>query len=370
MRRRWSLAIVLVLAGFLPASAPAAELDKIQSLAERGRTEEALSKLDALLIGDPSQLEARFLRGVLLAELGRNSEAERAFQMLIQEHPERPEPTNNLAVLQALGGRPATAIVTLEALVDRFPTYVTAARNLATIRRGSGGGFDPLSPEAARMPLALTAQLGSYPAAPSAAGPAPAGSPAEPPAAPDAPPEARARPAAVVPAPEPEAASPTTAPEPRAQPVGTAPEAEPAPAPVAVSEPEAAAPEPTAAAATPPAATDLRAQLEPVVAAWAEAWSQQRVRDYLGFYAGDFQPEGFASRDAWESTRRQRVAAPSFIEVEIDLDSMTVRETGPDGAEVTFVQRYRSDRFGDTVEKTLGFVRRDGAWRIRSESSR
>jgi hypothetical protein len=68
--------------------------------------------------------------------------------------------------------------------------------------------------------------------------------------------------------------------------------------------------------------------------------------------------------------RRQRVAAPSFIEVEIDPATMTVRETVPDEASVTFTQRYRSDRFSDTVEKTLDLVREAGAWRIRRELSR
>ena len=84
---------------------------------------------------------------------------------------------------------------------------------------------------------------------------------------------------------------------------------------------------------------------------------------------GEFQPVGHASRDAWEAVRRQRVAAPSFIEVSIDLDSMDIQRPGPDEASATFVQSYRSDRYGDTVRKTLGFARRGGEWRILSEVS-
>lgn len=81
-------------------------------------------------------------------------------------------------------------------------------------------------------------------------------------------------------------------------------------------------------------------------------------------------PVGFSSRSSWEASRRQRVAPPSFIELKIDLESMIVRQVGTDAASVSFVQLYRSDRYSDTVQTTLGLVRQAGDWKIASETSR
>jgi tetratricopeptide (TPR) repeat protein len=362
------------------ATASSAELEQIHALADRGRTEEALRRLDGLRLGESQQLEGRLLRGVLLAELGRNSEAERAFRLLSRDSPDRPEPVHNLAVLQAMGGRPATAIIALEDLLDRYPGYDQAARNLERIRRGAAGGsFDPLSGGSARVALALTSRLGAFPSPAPAEPPTPALAPptsavTPPEMASPSLPEGVTEPAAAVLEPAPEPAPEATHPAHERQPAESQPpEPQPVelePMPVAVADPEVTAVEPEAPVAdTPPTEGDLGAEIESVVAAWAEAWSQQRLREYLAFYASDFQATAFASREAWESTRRQRLATPSFIEVEIDLDSMTVREVGPSEVAATFVQSYRSDRHSDTVEKTLVFVRQDGAWRIRNETS-
>lgn len=399
MRGRTVLLVVLLAWGAL-ASAPAraGELDKVQALAEGGRTEDALRRLEGLLVDRPFHLEGQFLRGVLLAELGRNADAERAFRVL-KDRFDRPELDHNLAVLQAWSGRPATAIKALSEILAAYPGYETAARNLDNIRRTTGGGeFDPLSADASRMRLTLTPRLRDFPGATTAQAqamaPAQALPPptAEPPVAPVAtapaaakvepevqPSELELQPIApglqpIAPRRQPIAAR--TEPQPAAadsEPAGSAPvpavpPVEPAapPAPVAVDPGPAADPSPVEAA---PPAMDPSGEVRATISAWAAAWSQQRVKEYLAFYAAEFQPAGYASRAAWEAVRRQRVAAPRFIEVEIELDSMTVRRTGADAASVTFVQHYRSDRYGDTVRKTLDLVREDGAWRIRSENS-
>lgn len=315
-------------------AAQPAELDKIKALADASRTEKALRRLEKLLTGKPEDFPGRLFEGVLLLELGRAAAAEETFEQLRGQSPERPEPANNLAVLQAASGRRESAIAVLEEVVSRYPTYETAARNLASLRGAPAGEGLETPRDATQVQLVLTAEPESH------AGTLP---------------RRRFAPAAVPAGPEVSApAVPVQQPEVRP----------------AAPEVPAAAPKLEPAVAAAPTAVDVRAELLEVIKAWAAAWSQQRVREYLAFYAADFLPTGFASRQAWETARRQRVAAPSFIEVEIDLESMTVRETGPGAASATFVQRYRSDRYTDTVEKTLGLVREDGAWKIRRETSR
>ncbi len=104
-----------------------------------------------------------------------------------------------------------------------------------------------------------------------------------------------------------------------------------------------------------------------VVEDWAAAWSGQRADDYLGFYARSFQPPGDLSRPEWEGRRRERLAAPEWIEVKVAI--LDVRaET--DRGEVELMQSYASGRFSDTVIKTLALVREDGLWKIERETVR
>ncbi len=87
----------------------------------------------------------------------------------------------------------------------------------------------------------------------------------------------------------------------------------------------------------------MTTDLAEVVESWARAWSEQRVEDYLGFYADEFLPSGGMSRPDWESRRRQRLEAPEFINVEVAiLDSVT---EAADRARVTFLQAYESNTY-------------------------
>ncbi len=100
------------------------------------------------------------------------------------------------------------------------------------------------------------------------------------------------------------------------------------------------------------------------VRAWAKAWSEQRVDNYLSFYSFDFVPPDGASREVWAAQRRARLEAPRSIEVTLDQISPMV--VG-DRATVSFVQSYDADSFDDVVEKTLVLERTDGLWRIVEE---
>lgn len=103
-----------------------------------------------------------------------------------------------------------------------------------------------------------------------------------------------------------------------------------------------------------------------LVEAWAAAWSEQRVGDYLFFYARAFRPSGGGSRSDWAELRRRRLEAPSFISVEVA--DLAVDIDGPERARVVFEQSYRSDSYQDRVRKSLELVREDGLWKILSEA--
>jgi hypothetical protein len=127
-------------------------------------------------------------------------------------------------------------------------------------------------------------------------------------------------------------------------------------------EPEVEESAPTVAAAS----LDL-SRVEPAVLAWANAWSGQRVDDYLEFYANEFVPPDRLSRDEWETQRFTRLRKPAWIKIE--LGDFRQRSIGRDRVSVTFSQAYSSDTFSDTVDKTLELVWEEGAWKIAKEDS-
>jgi uncharacterized protein (TIGR02266 family) len=113
--------------------------------------------------------------------------------------------------------------------------------------------------------------------------------------------------------------------------------------------------------------TSSAAELDPlaVVSAWARAWSQGRVDDYLGFYADSFVPPGGVSRGEWEARRRSRVAGQSGISVQVLMAELERPREGE--AVVRFVQSYRSERYADRVRKILRLVRENGRWKVVAE---
>ena len=105
-----------------------------------------------------------------------------------------------------------------------------------------------------------------------------------------------------------------------------------------------------------------------MVAAWANAWTDQDVERYLSYYSSEFTPNGGLTRDQWAAQRRQRVAAPQFLKVSVtNLDAERLDQRH---ARAQFTQNYRSDRFGDLVDKTLDLVWEDERWKIAREFAR
>ena len=156
-----------------------------------------------------------------------------------------------------------------------------------------------------------------------------------------------------------------------------APSQPPAAAAVRVRAPVVSAPEPPRVKVRMPAALagEAAAPAEPeipatdaainAVRAWAAAWSDQRVADYLSFYASSFRPADGLDRAAWEAQRQQRLSQPRYIKVTIT--SLTGELVDDGTVRATFRQEYESDSYADSVTKLLTLAEENGAWRIIDE---
>ena len=101
--------------------------------------------------------------------------------------------------------------------------------------------------------------------------------------------------------------------------------------------------------------------------AWARAWSEQSVGDYLAAYSLAFQPPRGLGRGEWEAQRSARISKPRHIRV--DVTELEADVLGPAQARVAFLQRYESDTYRDTVRKTVELALESGRWKILAERS-
>jgi len=175
--------------------------------------------------------------------------------------------------------------------------------------------------------------------------------------------QASAKPAAAEPpAAKPVAPAPTKPVVVAAAPVAPAP---PPPAPAAkpaVTPPPPVAPPVVAAA---PAADGSR-EVELAVRAWARAWADKNMAQYLAAYGKDFQTPGQVARSAWEEDRRLRITSKSRIAVNLLELQVTVKGNH---AVAKFRQDYKADTLAVLSRKTLELVKTGDRWLIVKEYS-
>ena len=97
---------------------------------------------------------------------------------------------------------------------------------------------------------------------------------------------------------------------------------------------------------------------------WASAWSARDVAAYLSHYSSDFKPRDGLSLTEWREQRHGRLRWREFIIVEVSQYRIKVER---ERATVNFVQYYKSDRFEDTINKTLIFSKQNDQWLITEE---
>lgn len=390
-RRLRRLLLPLLIAALGSASARADEAADIARLAQAGKGEEALKRLDAVLGRQPADIQMRFMKGVMLSET-RPAEAIAIFTRLTQDYPKLPEPYNNLAVLYAAAGQYEKARTALDKAMRTSPAYATAFDNLGDVHaRLASQAYDKALQidSGATVPttrLALVRSLGVPAGQPALVAVAPLPPPK--PVAPApvvvaaAPPPVVAEPARPIKMTQPAVAEPpkTVVDEPRV--ARAAPQAEQK---VAAAKPELAKAEPTKRPPAPVeqrqvrlvkaekpdpkvrAAQEAAAEKDAVlnaVESWARAWSAQDVPAYLAHYAGDFAPPGGLTRKAWMEERQARITGKGRIKVSIDKPQVS---TEGNTATVRFHQSYVSDRLSASSRKTLELERQRGKWLIRQE---
>ena len=347
-----ALARCLVLAaGLCAAVAHADDYSEVGQLLREGKLIEAQARVERYLAVKPRDAQMRLYKGVIQRESGRNADAIATFTRLAEDHPELPEPHNNLAVIYAAQGQYDKARLALEKALHTHPSYATAHDNLGDIyaQLASQAYSRALQLDGSTPPpavkLAVIRELGTKPGTPPRVLQASAK-----PAAPEQP---AAKPAAVAtPAPP----KPVVA---AAAPAATPPV--PAAKPVAAPPPAAAVP-----AATPAAAGDGSREVEQAVRAWARAWADRNMAQYLGAYSKDFQTPGNVPRSAWEEDRRLRITSKSRISVNLLELQVTVKGNH---AVAKFRQDYKADTLAVLSRKTLELVKTGERWLIAKEYS-
>ena len=311
------------------------ELQDANKLFKQGLHAQAMEKVNAFLVTKPKDAQARFLKGLILAEQGNTADAITVFTRLTEDYPELPEPYNNVAVLYAGQGEYEKAKNALEMAIRTNPTYATAHENLGDIyAKMASQAYDRAlqleknnSNANTQTKLALIRELFSKN------------------------PRTATKPtvtAAIDPA------SATTAAASATPAVASAPvviQAVPAKPPVTVT-----------AVSADPTAEVLSNTKE-----WAAAWSAKNSKKYLTFYAKEFKTPDGSSRSAWEAQRKQRIAAPKSIHVEVRDAKAKVADDKH--VSVSFKQTYRASHLNVVSSKTLNWVKADGQWLIVEERS-
>lgn len=372
VKHLWFAAGFFIAALAAPLSVSANALAEAEQQLANGDIEAALQTVERALADDPTNADGRFLQGIALANLGRADDAIEVFRDLTQDYREIPEPYNNLAVLLAQKGDFNGARDALEAAVEQHPNYTAAWENLADIYSILATiAYETVlqqEPTNAIAQYRLAQMSGS---AQAQATPQPKPAPAAEVAA-ESVAEAVVETAAIEPvAPEETAFDIVAAEEPledkAEEAIATVVEPAPEPEPAVVRKPVS---DTLIAGASVALSTPLNAQQQPVmnaVTSWAEKWAGQDVDGYLASYSPNYEPQADKSRDEWIAQRKARLSAPGKISIDISQPSVLMLDDQL--ATVKFLQKYRSDKYQDTVRKTLLLERSGDTWLIVREQS-
>ncbi len=326
--RALSIRLLLLATLILSCSVNADDLKDIAQQASQGQQSAALDRINNHITANPNDVQALFMRGVMLAEQGKKDDAIKAFSDITQRFPGLPEPYNNLAVLYADQGQFDKAKQALESAIKTHPSYATAHENLGDIYAkmaseayGKALQLDT-SNARAQNKLLLIKDLFSVSGK---SGLAVAAKPAN---------------------------NNTTL--------------------SATHESNATtkAPEPTKGNNKPETSETASNDSQSVVNAvnkWAAAWSNKNVDAYLEAYAESFKTPDGVSRKAWEETRRERIN--KNVKIEITISKINVHMDDNAHAKASFKQNYHSGSLAQKTSKTLMFVLSNGKWLIEQEKA-
>jgi tetratricopeptide (TPR) repeat protein len=315
-----SYALLISLASIPPLYAE--DLKEIAAQSSQGQHSAAMERINNHIKAHPNDVQALFMRAVMLAEQNRKDDAIRAFTEITEKFPALPEPYNNLAVLFADQGQFDKAKKSLENAIKTHPSYATAHENLgdiyakmATEAYGKALQLDNTN-ASAQNKLALIKDLFS----------------------------ATNKPLQMA------SAKPTTTPAVNPPPTNNVTK----PEPVATNK----APEISEAA------TENK-RIADSVNQWAKAWSSKDIDGYLSSYAQSFKTPDGLSREAWEEMRKSRINKPEKISVSIN--NLSVEIIDGTHARAKFKQDYRAGSLIAKTPKTLDLVKSGQRWLIEQE---
>ncbi|MFC3105641.1 L,D-transpeptidase Cds6 family protein [Salinisphaera aquimarina] len=302
-----------------------ADLGSARDALAAGNYSDAITDLDQVLEKSPKNEEARFLKGLAFARSGDTDSALKVFNALVEDQPDMAEAWNNLGVLRARDGDLTGARDALQQATRIDPQHGPAQENLGDIyvalarnAYSRAGELESDNALARAKSQQLAAFIGSGQGSDQGSdqGNAQGGAQTA---------SAQASSGASTPPPVPNV---TRGAQGQAM--------------VDTSTPQAA------------------------LQTWSQAWSDQDVGAYLAMYSDAFVPDDGASRSAWAAQRRQRVSAPSRIEVTISDVQVTRRG---EQALLRFSQRYRSNTYQDREHKALLMGEGADGWQILREGS-
>ena len=395
-----SIVLIALLLSIGMTAAQATNKKEVFALIKNGQLGDANTQMEKLLTDNPQDPELLFAKGLLAEKQGNKKDAIAIYQGLTRTHPGILAPYNNLALLHAEAGNYEAAIGILESALVAKPDTAIAYRNLTTIfaRMASEAYRKALNSESSNTPLALTSIDTIQPSI------------SQPPAivasvenfvneslrsenpetesnqtenvvaATDTNSDlaesanvsvlenANENSTLVTPTVEEvELVQSSTNPDDNAvtatQDTETkidSSESEMIPEPIIVSAS-------TDTALAKQAVENNAAQKQALInhiKSWAKAWSDRDVDNYLSHYSNDFSPRDNLSFEEWKKQRHGRLRWRKFIIVKPSKYSINV---DGDTATVNFSQYYKSDRFEDTIRKTMKLVKENGRWLITKE---
>jgi len=326
MTRALSISFALIIILISAAPSKAEDLKEIATQSSQGHHGAAMERINSHIKAHPNDVQALFMRAVMLAEQNRKDDAIKAFTEMTDKFPALPEPYNNLAVLYADQGQFDKAKKALESAIKTHPSYATAHENLgdiyakmATDAYGKALQIDKTN-TSAQSKLALIKDLFSATNKP-------------------------------------------------LQMASTKPTSTPSATPIKTESSS------TAKATisndgddkNTQGANSEASQIMNAVNQWANAWASKDVKAYLASYAPSFKTPNGETRDAWESMRKSRINKPQAISVTIT--NISVQMIDGTHAKARFKQDYRSGSLSAKTPKTLDLVKSGQDWLIEQERS-
>lgn len=366
--------IVLTLMLSVTTYVYADDLKDIAQQANQGQQDAALDRINAHLAANPKDVQAMFMRAVILAEQNHRDDAVKAFTEITEKYPTLPEPYNNLAVIYADQGQYDKARKALESAIKTNPSYATAHENLGDIYAkmaseayGKALQLDGANTRAqSKLSLirdlfstgkpALLANRTAQPKDP--AKPVSSANVAIKPIEP-AKPVDNTKVADNTSNTNINPVKPVDSAKPIAKPVETAKPIEPKPQETKVA--EIAKPEKASTR------SNQESDISNAVNQWAKAWSNKKVDSYLAAYADSFKVPDGLSRKEWESTRRNRIDKPENISVEVS--KLNIKMIDDTHAQASFKQSYNSGSLSKRTSKVLNMKRVGDKWLIEQEAA-